>query len=165
MFSADLPPSPLQSSFSLTYFSMGSWPSSWHRKLWLEGPQRAAPPSPTPHHRAQLSSLCTLPDVPASGCALPFIYSALSPPPYLGTVMSLSLSLFFFPLSPEVKWPLPGLYQPSCPGSGAEVRSVRKQGPGVKGERWLVPCFLLERCLEEGWPAPSSRSTRRPTCL
>jgi hypothetical protein len=37
--------------------------------------------------------LWTLPDAPASGCGLSFIYSKPSPPPYLGAVMSFLLNL------------------------------------------------------------------------
>ena len=40
--------------------------------------------------------LWTLPDVPASGYTLPHIYNKLSPPPYLGAVMSFLSFLFLF---------------------------------------------------------------------
>lgn len=40
--------------------------------------------------------LWTLPDIPASGYALPRIYNKLSPPLHLGTVMSFPFLFFFF---------------------------------------------------------------------
>ena len=55
----------------------------------------SSPFSPSSPPMALLGIIWTLLDVPASAHTLPFIYSRLSPPPYLGTVMFFLFCLFF----------------------------------------------------------------------
>lgn len=107
-----IPPPSRNFSSPGTGLSCSQLPFLYNQPFWLPGlshllsfgppgccmrfPPQSPPPLPLSSHGSEFCPLWTLPDIPASDCALSHVCSKLSPPPSLGGIMPFPFYSFLF---------------------------------------------------------------------